>query len=176
MDGSIIVLGIDPGTANLGYAALLYSYKENTASVFAYGVITTHKWNEGTEVPVRDRIDSLGRSVLQLIASLKLEGYPIFVAIEDFVEQGKLVGKTYKEMAALTEHLRTLVSTEAELRIYSNRAWKLNTIGIGTANKAQIKHYVQHHIDAAPLNKEPSHVWDSVCIAYSLLQDIMKRS
>ncbi len=95
---------------------------------------------------------------------------PTHIVIEDFTEQGKLVGKTYKEMSWLIEHMR-LVSRELghEATIYENAEWKKIAVGASRLNKTQVKHFVAHRVANAGvlLKGRPTHIWDSVGIGYA---------
>lgn len=154
------ILGFDPGTANTGYGLIEGVINDIPALTQSNGVIkTTVKDGD-----VRDRIDAIGDKMRYLISHTK----PTHIAIEDFTEQGKRVGTTYKEMAWLLEHMR-LVSREMgfEAQIYTNAYWKKVTMGSAHVNKLQIQHFVTHHVTGAGnlLKKQPTHVWDSVAIA-----------
>lgn len=152
------ILGIDPGTANTGYGVVQKTSKGY--SLVAYGLIrTTPK-----EGDVRERIDRIGEHLANIITEFQ----PDVIAIEDFTEQGKLVGKTYKEMSWITEHFRMLCKQFGyEALILKNGEWKKKTLGIMRANKKQVMHYVGRMIPKAKelLKTEKDHVWDSVGIA-----------
>jgi Holliday junction resolvasome RuvABC endonuclease subunit len=168
------ILAFDPGTANMGYSTLQGNTKQNIAALDGahFGVLKTSKWNGTAEVEIRERIDRLGAMIKQRIIDIE----PTHIAIEDFVEQGKLVGKTYKEMAYLTEHIRLLTrELGVPATIYPNGVWKKKTLGIMRANKAQVQHYVAHKLPEAVelLKKQPDHVWDSAGIGYCKWLDIL---
>jgi Holliday junction resolvasome RuvABC endonuclease subunit len=122
---------------------------------------------------VRDRIDEIGNDFRTLVA----EHQPDYIAIEDFTEQGKFVGKTYKEMAWLTEHFR-LVGRELglEVDVYENGYWKKELTGAMRLNKAQVQHYVSTRIPQArkELAKQPDHVWDAVAIGLCKFHLLLK--
>lgn len=164
----VTILGFDPGTANMGYSTLkgLIKVPVQTSEVTlgsSFGILKTSKWQDKVEVPVRDRIDHLGLLARELIENIR----PDYIAIEDFVEQGKLVGKTYKEMAFLIEHLRLLgKELKIDTSIYENKDWKKKTLKSSGVNKLQIQHYVMRKLPetAVMLGNQPDHVWDSVAI------------
>lgn len=172
----VVILSFDPGTSNLGYAELRGNPMTSEALIGDYfGVFKTNKWEDGEEVLMRNRIDVLGKCVKNLVTVVK----PDLIAMEDFIEQGKRVGKTYKEMASLTEHLR-LVFRELghEAMIYNNGLWKKKTLGATNASKVQVQHYVKHKIANADelLHKKPDHVWDSAGIGYCRWLDYLKEN
>lgn len=156
------ILGLDPGTANTGYSHLIGNVESREINIHSFGLLKTTKVNGGAK-EVRERVDTLGAGLRKLIAEYR----PTHLAIEDFTEQGKLVGKTYKEMSWLVEHFR-MVGRELGLSVavYENAEWKRTLLKAGHANKAQVQHYVTHRLSEARelLHKQPDHVWDSVAI------------
>lgn len=156
------ILAFDTGTANTGWALLIGDVSAKQVRLSDFGMIKTKKTDEHT---VRERIDFIGAEVSKLIQELR----PTHMAIEDFTEQGKFVGKTYKEMAWLTEHFRIVARNEGlPLSIYENGEWKKHTLKAARANKEQAKHYISHKLPETRelLAKAPTHVWDSVGIGY----------
>jgi len=162
----ITLLAFDPGTANMGYSVLVGNTATSEIHITnTIGVLNTSKRKDGVEVQVRDRIDHLGLSIQQIVEKVN----PTDIVMEDFVEQGKFVGKTYKEMAFLTEHMRLLTrQLGLPATIYANGYWKKQTLGIMRASKLQVQHYIKHKLPEAAtvLHKQPDHVWDSVGIGY----------
>lgn len=168
------ILAFDPGTANMGYSTIEGIPEHNIVTLGGayFGVLKTSKWQGDTEVNIRERIDRLGFKIRELIVTIE----PTHIAMEDFVEQGKLVGKTYKEMAFLTEHMRLLTrELGIPATIYANGEWKKKTLGIMRANKAQVQHYVARKLPEAVtlLAKQPDHVWDSAGIGFCKWLDIL---
>lgn len=161
----IRILALDPGTANMGYAVLEgipIAKKLNTPPrIVDFGVLKTKK----TDGTIRERLDVLGYTVQDLLRKVT----PDYFVFEDFVEQGKFVGKTYKEMAFLIEHLRLVGRGEGiPVTIYENAEWKKKTLKSAGVNKEQVQHYVSHKLPESILllRKQPDHVWDSVAIGY----------
>lgn len=168
------ILAFDPGTANTGHSLLLGDIGSSEISIGNFGVLRTSKMEHGREVSIRSRIDHLGDMINTLIYETK----PTHIAMEDFVEQGKYVGKTYKEMSYLIEHMRLLGRQAGhEVWIFSNAFWKRKTLGISGTNKKQIQHYVAHNIPGAGvlLQGRPEHVWDSVGIGFCLFKMLVDR-
>ena len=167
------VLGFDPGTAHTGYSLITgtisKTHKEKPQLSGSWGVLRTSI----DDADVRGRIDILGKEMSALIEDLK----PTHIAIEDFTEQGKIVGKTYKEMSWLTEHMRMVGRAHGyEVAIYENGYWKKQTIGIIHATKVQVQHYVLHHVMGAEvltkLPKSKNHIWDSVGVGNCMYQSL----
>jgi Holliday junction resolvasome RuvABC endonuclease subunit len=152
----MLVLGIDPGTSNLGYG--LVTERE----IQEFGTIKLSKNDFET---LRHQVDCMGNNVRLLIRTYR----PDAIVLEDFIEQGKNTGKTYKEMVMLTEHLRMVArSCNMEANIYTNGFWKRKTLKATRATKRQVQHYIKNKFPEASelLKRQPSHVWDAVCIAY----------
>lgn len=170
----IKILAFDPGTANTGYATLTGNTSTSEVHLAPYfGVQKTAKRDtNGNEISIRERIDCLGVGMRTLITALT----PTHIAMEDFVEQGKFVGKTYKEMAYLTEHMR-LVGREMglEVTIYANGYWKKQTMKSSGTTKEQVQHFVSHKLPEAKalFIKQPNHVWDSAGIGYCKWLEIL---
>lgn len=165
------ILSFDPGTADMGWSAIEgYTERDTVSLTDFFGVLKTRK----TDGTVRERIDMLGNSYAALIQELN----PTHVVIEDFTEQGKLVGKTYKEMSWLTEHLR-LVGRELgyDVTIYENGVWKKLASGAARLSKDQVKHLVAHRVEFAREllgERTPTHVWDSVGIGYAKFTELIQ--
>ena len=155
------ILSFDPGTADTGWS-LVEGTEKDIRLTEHFGVIKTSK-DDGD---VRTRIDRIGHVMRTLIEELE----PTHVVIEDFTEQGKRVGTTYKEMSWLIEHMR-MVGREAghDITIYENAEWKQLAVGAGRLNKDQVKHFVAHRVAGAGtyLKGRPTHIWDSVGIGYA---------
>lgn len=167
---NIRILSLDTGTANTAYAFLIGDLK--AINLHTFGMVKTTKKENGIEVPVRERIDRIGSRLISITEMLN----PTHVAFEDFTEQGKFIGKTYKEMAWLTEHLRMLFKELGhEPSIFENGYWKKQLMGAMRVNKHQVQHYVSHRLPKTKvlLANQPDHVWDSIGVGlcqYKLLQ------
>lgn len=168
----VSILGVDPGTANTGYSLLVGNLQEQNVQLHDFGMWKTKK---SEDFSVRDRIDYLAAQYTGFIKS----GEVTHIAIEDFTEQGKLVGKTYKEMSWLVEHLRIAGRTLGiPTYVYENAEWKRILLRARQANKNQVMHYVRIHVPGAAdrLPGQPNHVWDSVAIGYCLFKQLCVRA
>jgi len=163
------ILGVDPGTASTGYALINGNVRTLIASVVTNECATIKTSLEDGDV--RERIDIIGRTFQELVMRLE----PDFVAIEDFTEQGKQTGKTYKEMSWLIEHFR-MAGREIgyEVTIFENAEWKKIATGSKGLNKDQVKHFVAHKISGTEHfpKRTPTHVWDACGIAYAKLKQL----
>lgn len=163
------ILGIDPGTAHTGFSVIQHT--SEGYDLITYGLIRTSP----KDGDVRNRIDYIGKCLEHIIAKFN----PDVIALEDFTEQGKLVGKRYKEMAWITEHFRTLFTQLGyKTLVLKNGEWKKRTLGIMRANKKQVMHYVGRIIPKSKelLKNAKDHVWDSIGIAIcaSLMESTKK--
>lgn len=163
------ILSFDPGTAAMGWSLLDGDLTAASVELTEhFGVLRSSK----QDGDVRSRIDSLGGSFDALIHA----HHPTHVVIEDFTEQGKLVGKTYKEMSWLTEHLRLIGrSAGFEVTIYENAEWKKIATGAGRLSKDQVKHFVAHQVGQAQRRlgkRTPTHVWDSVGMGFAKFKQL----
>ena len=166
------ILSFDPGTASTGYSLLDGHTGTKFLQLSQWGMIRTKKVAGGSS-EVRERIDAIGNEFREMVSEYK----PTHVAVEDFTEQGKFVGKTYKEMAWLTEHFR-MVGRELglEVAVYENGYWKKVLTGAMRLNKTQVQHYISTRLPQARelLEKQPSHVWDSVGIGLCRFDLLLK--
>lgn len=169
MEEWVRILAFDPGTASTGYGCIQGNIRTLEAKVITdfCGVIKTSI----TDGDVRKRIDDIGKEFKLLIEMTK----PSHVVIEDFTEQGKQTGKTYKEMSWLIEHLR-MAGREVghEITIYENAEWKRIATGSKGLNKDQVKHFVSHKLKGTEGFKKrtATHVWDACGIAYAKLKEL----
>lgn len=161
------ILSFDPGTADTGWSLIEGVLRKEVKLTQHFGVLKT-SMEDGD---VRTRIDMLGEEMRGLVVRLD----PTHIVIEDFTEQGKLVGKTYKEMSWLTEHMR-LTGRELghEVTIYENQEWKKIAVGASRLSKDQVKHFVAHRVAnaGALLKGRPTHIWDSVGIGYAKYNEL----
>lgn len=164
------IVGVDPGTANTGYSLLSGNTAPRTgyAHLTDYGVWRTKK-DEAWDV--RDRIDYISNQLQAFITATKAT----HLAIEDFTEQGKLVGKTYKEMSWIVENFRGVGRTLGlPTAVYANAEWKKILLRARQANKHQVMHYVGINVLGAAqhLVGQPDHVWDSAAVGYCMFKQL----
>ena len=165
------ILSFDTGTANTGYSVLDGDVPSRSIRLFSSGMIRTKKTSEGPS-DVRARIDYIGEQFKALVKQFK----PSHVVCEDFTEQGKYVGKTYKEMAWMTEHFRLLGREMGyDVIIYENGYWKKKTLGAARASKKQVDHYVRHKLAGMLPDKMSVHIIDSIGIGLCLWKEILDR-
>lgn len=159
------IIGIDPGTENFGYALLEGSINAQEPDRSTCVLRDCGVWKSGaSEGDVRTRIDRL---------TGRLHGYrqqvaAAYIASEDFTEQGRAVGKTYKEMSWLTESIRQLGREPGvTVDLYENADWKQFLMGARQATKQMVQHYIRHSFPQASevLNGFPDHTWDAAAIA-----------
>lgn len=166
------ILALDLGSSNTGYGFLVGDHTQ--LAIKDFGVIRSSP----KQGPIRQRIDYILNEITQLVH----HHHPNYFVFEDFTAQGrraKAAGKIGQHMSFLTESVRGLARfLDFETVIYPNDQWKKLTLGIRTATKEQVKHYVSWKIpqSKALLARQPSHVWDAVCIAYCHYLTLLERS
>lgn len=161
------ILSIDPGLANTGYASIEYGDTQQIRLGRAFGVLHTTQ-EDGSD---RERIDKLNVEISKIVLNYQ----PDAIGIEDWSYMGNR-GKNESSMPALIENLRQLCrELNVPTYIYENPVWKKATLGIRTANKKQIQHFVSKRITDAPtiLHRKPDHVWDSVGICFAVYKNFI---
>lgn len=151
------VLGIDPGTAVLGYG-VVSADPRGVASLVECGVLRT---------PARDPLPARLRSIYDAIGELILRHHPDVVAVE-----GAFYGRNVRTTMVLS-HARGVILLAAELAgvvlvEYSPATVKKTVVGRGAALKPQVGYMVAQHLR---LTKAPSpaDAADGVAIALTHL-------
>ena len=128
----MIILGIDPGLATMGYGVI--SAVHGNFSVIDYGVVTTPK-----ELTLPQRLKQLEEGVTELITTFKPEN----IAIEElFFTKNITTGIPVAE--ALGVILLTAVKNLGdEVYEYTPNQIKMAITGYGGADKIQMQHMVQ---------------------------------
>lgn len=162
------ILSFDPGLTNTGYALVWAG---------DYGVLADPRYSKmlkgpqagAPEMTVRDRSDFLGAEALKVIQEVQ----PTAIGIEDWTYMGNR-GKQESHMPVLVEHLRMVAKGfGVPVYVFENAAWKKKTLGIGGANKEQIKHYVGRKVaNPDALARLPQHVWDAVGVCFAVLKEL----
>lgn len=164
----INILGIDTGTQNTGCIILQGDLTTKTVRLLDWKMIRTTK-KDGT---VRERIDRITDKIALYVKENSID----YIVLEDFTEQGIRTGTTHKEMAWLTEAIRSLgAKLNIPTFVFENKDWKKKTLGIYRANKKQVKHYIHWKLPESKhlLKKCPNHVFDAAGIGYALWTDIV---
>jgi crossover junction endodeoxyribonuclease RuvC len=148
----MIVLGIDPGTANTGYGVVLRRSGRLTA--LDGGVITTRP-----EAPPQIRLAAIYRRVGQLMDEHKV----IVVALED-VFFGQNAGSAFAVGQARGAVMTAAGERRLEVASYTPQQIKHSVCGSGRAPKDQVARMVQMllSLDAPP---HPDHAADALAIA-----------
>lgn len=164
----INILGIDTGTRNTGYSLLQGDTQNQTIRLLDWEMIQTTK----KDGDVRTRIDQITNKITTYIQHNDIN----YIALEDFTEQGIRTGTTHKEMAWLTEAIRSLgMQLNLKTIVYENKEWKKRTLGIYRATKKQVQHYVHWKLPETKqlLKSSSNHIYDSVGIGYALWLDLL---
>jgi crossover junction endodeoxyribonuclease RuvC len=160
----VIVLGIDPGTATTGFAALEED-PSGEASLLRCGVILTPA---GTPMP--ERLRSIYHEVTALIRELA----PASLAIEElFFSRNVTTALTVGQARGVV----LLAAAEANLAIYEYKpnAVKQALVGYGGADKKQIQEMVRImlRLDDIP---RPDDAADAVAVALCHLHSVRLHS
>ncbi len=149
---SMIILGIDPGTARVGWAAI--RIKENKVTALSYGCITTREQ------------DSPGVRLLAISNNLTLllkKYHPDALALEEL-----FFTTNAKTVIPVGEARGVILLAAAYLSIpvvsYSPPAVKLAITGDGTADKLQVGRMIQIILKLKEIPK-PDDTTDALAIA-----------
>jgi crossover junction endodeoxyribonuclease RuvC len=154
-----IILGIDPGTASMGYGII--SYGENSASCVEYGVLKT---SAGVDEDIR--LSDLYNKLEILIRKHK----PQIVSIEDifyFKNQKTLIGVSQARGIAL------LAAAQSGIQCHSFTPLQIKqaVTGYGQADKEQVQKMVKTLLSLEKKPK-PDDAADAlavaICCAYSI--------
>ena len=148
----VIVLGIDPGTANLGYGVVLARGRQLAA--LDGGVVTAE-----THEPLERRLARIHARLCDLIA----EHQPSAVAVEDV-----FFGQNARTAFAVGQ-ARGVVMLSAGLAglpcySYTPQAVKAAVCGTGAAEKHQVQRMVAALL-SLPEPPEPDHAADALAVA-----------
>ena len=148
----MIVLGIDPGTANTGYGVV----ERRCGRLFALdgGVITTRP-----EAPMQIRLAAIHRRVGELLD----EHLVTLVAMED-VYFGKNVSSAFAVGQARGVVMLAAGQRRLDIMSYTPQQVKHAVCGSGRADKDQVARMVQSLL-ALPALPRPEHAADALAIA-----------
>ncbi len=153
----MIVLGIDPGTAIMGYGVV--SYQNSKHKPLAYGVLRTNK-DEKTE----DRLKQLFQGINELLDEYR----PDVMAVEELffnrnVTTAITVGQA-RGVALLAASLRGIPVGE-----YTPLQVKQAVVGYGRAEKQQVQYMIQRILGLQEVPK-PDDAADALAIAICYCQ------
>lgn len=148
----MIILGIDPGLAILGYGII--NYEGNRFQVLDYGAITTP-----STMATPDRLKTIYSELDRII----MEYNPEVVAIEE------LFFNTNVKTALLVGHARGVAVLSAanhnkEIFEYTPLQVKQGVVGYGRADKSQIQQMVKTLLNLPKVPK-PDDVADALAVA-----------
>ena len=145
----MIVLGIDPGTANTGYGVV--GHRKGKLVALDGGVIVT-----SARTPMSERLLAIHQRVTELIG----EHQPGAVSIED-VFFGKNVGSAFGVGQARGAVLVAAAAAGIECHDYTPQQIKSAVCGSGAADKQQVTAMVQQLLGLAEPPK-PDHAADAL--------------
>ncbi len=148
----MLVLGIDPGTAIVGYG--LIEYKKNKMKIITYGCIYTEK-----ELPLNKRLEIIYNELIEIIEKYK----PDTFAIEEL-----FYFKNNKTVISVSQArgIMLLAATQKNLPIfeYTPLQVKIGITGYGRAEKKQVQLMVQRILNLEEIPK-PDDAADALAIA-----------
>ena len=152
------ILGIDPGTATIGYG--LIDSENGTLSLVSYGVIRT-----SADTPMPLRLLDIHTDLCALITQFK----PDYAAVEDLFF-GKNVTTAISVGQARGVILLSLAQAGIPLAEYSPPKVKSMVAGYGNANKTQMQLMVCHllGLEDAP---HPDDAADALAVAITYYYD-----
>ena len=149
---NIRILGVDPGTATVGWAVL--EEKAGKLESVAYGHISTDKKNS-----VSHRLSEISRDLRKIIAQYK----PQEAAVEDifFFKNAKTVIKVSQARGAILltlEQLNVIISEYTPLQV------KQALTGYGRADKNQVQQMTKRILGLKSIPK-PDDAADAIAVA-----------
>jgi len=147
----VIVLGIDPGTANTGYGVV--GRRNGRLVALDGGVIVT-----SPRTPMPERLLAIHRRVTELIK----EHQPDALSIED-VYFGKNVGSAFGVGQARGAVLVAAAASGLDCHDYTPQQIKASVCGSGAADKQQVAAMVQQLL-SLPEPPTPDHAADALAI------------
>jgi crossover junction endodeoxyribonuclease RuvC len=154
----MLVLGIDPGTATLGYG-FVRELEDGSVEAVQYGVVTTP-----AKMPMPERLQVIYRGVTALIAEYK----PDLAAIEEMFF-GKNVTAAIHVAQGRGVTLLALQEAGLPIREYKPAQIKESISGNGNAPKPQMQEMVRHLLNLETIPK-PDDAADGLAIALTALQ------
>ena len=148
----MIVLGIDPGTANTGFGVV--GLRNGKTVAFDGGVIET-----APQTPLEERLLRIHNQVAELIA----QHSPDAVAIEDLYF-GRNVGSALAVGHARGAVMVASAAAEVECHSYTPQQVKSAVCGQGRADKDQVQRMVQVLLGLSEL-PQPDHAADALAVA-----------
>lgn len=154
----MLMLGIDPGTATMGYA-FVREGEDGEPIAVAYGVVTTPP-----SQPLAERLQTIYRELTALIATHK----PDSAAIEEMFF-GRNITAAIQVAQGRGVTLLALANAGLKIREYKPAEVKQTIAGYGNANKKQIQEMVKTllRLDHIP---KPDDAADALAIAITALQ------
>lgn len=158
----MIILGVDPGTARLGYGAIT---NESHPSCVRYGCITT-----GPSRSAGERLYRIGKDFRKLLKELK----PDVVAMETiyFFKNAKTIIQVSQAQGVI---LIAATGLRIPVKEYTPLEIKMAVCGYGRAEKYQIKKIVQQTLGLASAPR-PDDAADALAIALCHLWQDGKRT
>lgn len=153
------VIGIDPGTAIVGYGII--DYEKNKYSVVKYGVITTSK-----DLPIENRLEIIYVELEKILKEYK----PEFMGIEDlfYFKNNKTVISVAQARGVI---LLLAKKNNLPTASYTPLQVKMGITGYGRAEKKQIQIMTQKFLKLKEIPK-PDDAADALAIAITHINSL----
>lgn len=153
------VIGIDPGTAIVGYGII--DYQKNSYSVIKYGVIITSK-----DLTIEERLEIIYEELKKILEEYK----PEFMAIEDL-----FYFKNNKTVISVAQARGVILLLAKKKNIptasYTPLQVKMGITGYGRAEKKQIQTMTQKFLKLKEIPK-PDDAADGLAIAITHINSL----
>lgn len=153
------VIGIDPGTAIIGYGII--DYEKNKYSVVKYGVITTSK-----DLAIEDRLEIIYNELKIILKEYK----PEHIAIEDlfYFKNNKTVISVAQARGVI---LLLAKQNNISAASYTPLQVKMGITGYGRAEKKQIQEMTQRFLKLKEIPK-PDDAADALAICITHINSL----
>lgn len=153
------VLGIDPGTAIVGYSIM--DFKENKMNLIKYGCIYTHK-----DLPMEERLVEIFNGLEEIISEFS----PQFMAVEElfFFKNNKTVISVGQARGVI---LLAGKKNGLSIESYTPLQVKMGITGYGKADKKQVQLMVQKILNLKEIPK-PDDAADAIAVAITHINSL----
>ena len=148
------IIGIDPGTARVGWGIVDFDTETGSKQAIAYGCIETHKDTEPAQ-----RLVEIKQGLDELLAEFQ----PQNAAVEKlFFAKNQTTAMKVSEARGVI--LLSLAENKVAYTEYTPKQVKMNLVGFGHADKKQIQFMVQQILELDEVPK-PDDAADGLALA-----------
>ena len=148
------ILGIDPGTARVGWGVVDFDNETGQKQAIAYGCIETHK-----DTKTAQRLFEIKKELQEIISEFK----PQKASVEKlFFAKNQTTAMKVSEARGVI--LLALVENNIDYEEFTPKQVKMNLVGYGHADKKQIQFMVQQILELEETPK-PDDAADGLALA-----------